>query len=394
MLLDSWIQTARSLAASDLHAEPGMPLTVRVRGQLRMVGAPLPATVLSQAVRELLSDDDEAVFRERQSLDFSRTVGGVRCRLHVLRSARGVGLAVRLLTSFQASLRKLNLHPDLAKLVQHRHGLILLSGPTGSGKSSTLAALIQEINTTECRHIITVESPIEYAFASQKSLIRQREVGRDTPSFEQALLDALRENPDVLMIGEMRDPETMRLVLNAAETGHLVLATVHSSSVGEALARMVSAFPADVQNGMAAQLADALVAVIGQRLTVRGPGERLVPELEILLATTAARATIRQGQFGKIQSVLESGGLDGCWTLARYRDWLDRRTDFYVPTDHETEPPAELPPVPAGERAPLPTRKPSQQPEHGKVPRGEAGVLVLDDEDDPMAIVRALERRS
>ena len=161
MLLDSWIQTARSLAASDLHAEPGMPLTVRVRGQLRMVGAPLPATVLSQAVRELLSDDDEAVFRERQSLDFSRTVGGVRCRLHVLRSARGVGLAVRLLTSFQASLRKLNLHPDLAKLVQHRHGLILLSGPTGSGKSSTLAALIQEINTTECRHIITVESPIE-----------------------------------------------------------------------------------------------------------------------------------------------------------------------------------------------------------------------------------------
>ncbi len=388
MLIDTWIQIARQQNASDLHVEPGMPLAVRVRGQLRMVGAPIAAATIAQGVRELLSDDDQAVFRERHSLDFSRTIGGLRCRVHVLRSARGVGLAVRLLTAFQASLRKLNLHPDLAKLVQHRHGLILISGPTGSGKSSTLAALIQEINTTESRHIVTVESPIEYALVSQKSLIRQREVGRDTPSFEQALVDAMRQNPDVLMVGEMRDPETMRLVLNAAETGHLVLATVHSSTVGEALARLVSAFAPDIQNGMAAQLADALVAVVGQRLVARGPGDRLVPELEILLANTAARATIRQGQFSKIQSVLESGGLDGCWTLSRYRDWLGRRTDFYVATDNETEPAADLPPPPARDRPPMPARA-----ANAPVPRGDAGVLVLDDEDDPLAIIRALEGR-
>ena len=388
MLIDTWIQIARQQNASDLHVEPGMPLAVRVRGQLRMVGAPIAAATIAQGVRELLSDDDQAVFRERHSLDFSRTIGGLRCRVHVLRSARGVGLAVRLLTAFQASLRKLNLHPDLAKLVQHRHGLILISGPTGSGKSSTLAALIQEINTTESRHIVTVESPIEYALVSQKSLIRQREVGRDTPSFEQALVDAMRQNPDVLMVGEMRDPETMRLVLNAAETGHLVLATVHSSTVGEALARLVSAFAPDIQNGMAAQLADALVAVVGQRLVARGPGDRLVPELEILLANTAARATIRQGQFSKIQSVLESGGLDGCWTLSRYRDWLGRRTDFYVATDNETEPAADLPPPPARDRPPMPARA-----ANAPGPRGDAGVLVLDDEDDPLAIIRALEGR-
>ncbi len=389
MLIDAWIQTAKTHNASDLHVEPGMPLAVRVRGQLRMIGAPVTAATIAEAVRELLTDEDQAVLRERHSLDFSRTVGGLRCRLHVLRSARGLGLAVRLLTSFQASLRKLNLHPDLAKLVQHRHGLILISGPTGSGKSSTLAALIQEINTTEARHIITVESPIEYALVSQKSLIRQREVGRDTPSFEQALVDAMRQNPDVLMVGEMRDPETMRLVLNAAETGHLVLATVHSATVGEAVARMVSAFPADIQTGMAAQLADALVAVIGQRLVARGVGDRLVPELEILLANTAARSTIRQGQFGKLQSVLESGGLDGCWTLARYRDWLTRRTDFYVPNDAEPEPAAELPPPPPRDRPPAPARATSVP-----VPRGDPNVLVLDDEDDPLAIIRALEGRS
>ncbi len=389
MLIDTWIQIARQQNASDLHVEPGMPLAVRVRGQLRMVGAPIAAATIAQGVRELLSDDDQAVFRERHSLDFSRTIGGLRCRVHVLRSARGVGLAVRLLTAFQASLRKLNLHPDLAKLVQHRHGLILISGPTGSGKSSTLAALIQEINTTESRHIVTVESPIEYALVSQKSLIRQREVGRDTPSFEQALVDAMRQNPDVLMVGEMRDPETMRLVLNAAETGHLVLATVHSSTVGEALARLVSAFAPDIQNGMAAQLADALVAVVGQRLVARGPGDRLVPELEILLANTAARATIRQGQFSKIQSVLESGGLDGCWTLSRYRDWLGRRTDFYVATDNETEPAADLPPPPARDRPPMPARA-----ANAPVPRGDAGVLVLDDEDDPLAIAELIAATS
>src|SRR5207253_230283 len=173
------------------------------------------------------------------------------------------------LSTFQATVEKLNLHPDLRKLVARDNGLILVSGPTGCGKSSTLAALIQEINLSEARHIVTIESPIEYSFRPRRAYIRQREVGRDTPSFEQALLDALREDPDVLMVGEMRDPETMRLTLNASETGHLVLATVHSSTCAEALQRVVSAFPAEIQSSVSSQLADCLVAVISQRLRFR-----------------------------------------------------------------------------------------------------------------------------
>src|SRR6185369_3779963 len=179
------------------------------------------------------------------------------------------------------------LHPDLQKLIGHPHGFILVSGPTGSGKTSTLAALIEEINTSEARHVITLESPIEYTFRARAAYIRQREVGRDTPSFEQGLLDALREDPDVLMVGEMREPETMRLTLNAAETGHLVLATVHSGTCAEALQRVVLAFPSDIQSNVAAQLADCLVAVICQRLRFRPDLNLRLPECEILRSTSS-----------------------------------------------------------------------------------------------------------
>ena len=236
MDLESLISQAASNGASDLHLESGLSPAMRVRGTLRMAGDAIPAQVLAEMARQLLGEEQWQFFLERRSFDFSKTIHGVRCRINVLQTSRGVGMAIRLLTSFQATVEKLNLHPDLKKLIKHTHGLILVSGPTGCGKSSTLAALIQEINLTETRHIITVESPIEYSFRPRRAYIRQREVGRDTPSFEQALLDALREDPDVLMVGEMREPETMRLTLNASETGHLVLATAHSSTCAEALA--------------------------------------------------------------------------------------------------------------------------------------------------------------
>src|SRR5205085_2264865 len=213
--------------------------------------------------------------------------------INILQTARGIGFAVRLLATFQATIEKLNLHPDLKKLVTPTNGLILVSGPTGCGKSSTLAALIQEINLTNTRHIVTIESPIEYTFRPRRAYIRQREVGRDTPSFEQALLDALREDPDVLMVGEMREPETMRLTLNASETGHLVLATVHSSTCAEALHRIVSAFPAEIQGSVCAQLADCLVAVISQRLIFRPDLNMRVPECEVLVGNHAVKNFIR-----------------------------------------------------------------------------------------------------
>jgi twitching motility protein PilT len=215
-----------------------------------------------------------------------------------MHTSRGVGFAIRLLASFQATIERLNLHPDLKKLVAPTTGLVLVSGATGSGKSSTLAALIQEVNLTESRHILTLESPIEHIFRPRRAYIRQREVGRDTPSFEQGLLDALREDPDVLMVGEMREPETMRLTLNAAETGHLVLATVHSGTCAEALQRIVLAFPSEIQNNVAAQLADSLVGVVCQRL----PPARLEyppPECEILRSTSPVKTFIRNRDFFK-----------------------------------------------------------------------------------------------
>ena len=194
-----------------------------------------------------------------------------------------------------------------------------------------MAALIQEINLTETRHIITVESPIEYTFRPRRAYIRQREVGRDTPSFEQALLDALREDPDVLMVGEMREPETMRLTLSASETGHLVLATVHSSTCAEAMQRVASAFPAEIQSAVCAQLADCLVAVISQRLRFREDLNIRVPECEILMATHAVKNFIRTREFFKIISALETGADHGMWTFQRYANWLDSRSNFFVP---------------------------------------------------------------
>ena len=338
MELDSMIESAAAKGASDLHLESGMPAAFRVRGALRVTGEPVAPRSLAEIARSLIGEEQWPVFLERRSFDMSRTIRGVRCRINIFQTARGVGLAIRLLSAFQATVEKLNLHPDLKKLVKHPHGLILVSGPTGCGKSSTMAALIQEINLTETQHIITVESPIEYSFRPRRAFIRQREVGRDTPSFEQALLDALREDPDVLMVGEMRDPETMRLTLSAAETGHLVLATVHSSTCAEALQRVASAFPAEIQSAVCSQLADCLVAVVSQRLRFREDLNIRVPECEILMATHAVKNFIRTREFFKIISALETGADHGMWSFQRYVKWLDSRTNFYVP-GQTAEPP-------------------------------------------------------
>ena len=342
MTLDSLITLAREQGASDLHLEPGFPPAVRVRGSLRTVGEPVPAGDLLGWAREIIGETPWQNFLERRSADLSRTMQGVRCRINIMQTARGIGFAIRLLSTFQATLEKLNLHPDLRKLVAHDNGLILVSGPTGCGKSSTLAALIQEINLTEARHIVTIESPIEYAFRPRRAYLRQREVGRDTPGFEQALLDALHEDPDVLMVGEMRESETMRLTLNAAETGHLVMATVHSSTCAEALQRVVAAFPSEIQGSVAAQLADCLVAVIAQRLRFRPDLNIRVPECEILIPTNPVKAHIRNRDFFKIISALETGAEQGLWTFARYCAWLEKRTNWYIPEQNPEPPDSEM----------------------------------------------------
>jgi len=354
----------------------------------------LPARTLLEWAKEIIGERDWPEFEERWSWDASQRVAGVRCRINVLRTSRGVGMAVRLLSSAQPTLRTLNLHPDLSRFITAEHGLVLVSGPTGSGKSSTLAALLQEINLREARHLLTIESPIEYDLIPRQSFIRQREVGRDTPSFRQALLDAVREDPDVLMVGELREPETMQLTLNAAETGHLVLATVHSGSVGEALQRIVAAFPSETQGAVTAQLADCLMGVVCQQLRYRDELKIRVPECEILAASSAVRAIVRQGQFFKLTSALESGGPEGCWTWARYREWLARRTEWYLPAKEEPEAdrsePMVAPPRPAVTRA---KPEPGSHVGHGKT--DEPGVLVISSpEEDLDSIVSEMERRA
>ncbi len=364
MNLRALVALAKTEGASDLHIEPGLAPVLRARSQLRSVGESIAPALSLEWARDLIGSEDWPHFEERRSFDLSKVIEGVRCRVNVLHTSRGVGFAIRLLPAFQPTVEALNLHPDLKKLVHHPHGLVLISGPTGCGKSTTLAALIQTINLSDARHIVTIENPIEFAFRPRRAFIRQREVGRDTPSFEQALLDSLREDPDVLMVGEMREPETMRLTLSAAETGHLVLATVHSSNCAEALQRVVGAFPAEIQNNVAAQLADCLIGVVSQRLVFR-PGLNIcVPECEVLMATHPIKNFIRNRDFFKIISSVETGAEHGMWTFQRYRSWLDKRTAFHLPlreteVDEEEEAAAPAISVPRLPVAPLPSVHPA-----------------------------------
>jgi len=342
MVFQEWIRRARALGASDLHAEADGPLIVRVRGKLQPLGAPSSEAELRQTGEELLGADAWAGFLSRGSADLSVELAGGRCRINFFRTVRGVALAVRLLTPSVADLRSCNLHPDVRRLIEPTTGLALISGPTGSGKSTTLAALVEELNATEARNVITLESPLEYVHTNRRSFIRQREIPTHSPSFEQAITDALRENPDVLVISEMRTPEIMRLTLNAAETGHLVLATMHSATCAEALTRICMSFPAEIQASIRAQLADCVVGVLCQRLDFLSNHRLRVPRCELLLGSTSVRGTIRAGTFSHLANVIQSGGEDGMWSFDRYGRWIEQRTDW-VGADE----PAAAPAVPS-----------------------------------------------
>ena len=338
MSFQEWIRRARALGASDLHAEADGPLIVRVRGRLQSLGETSSAADLQRTGEALLGPDGWAGFLSRGSADVSVEVAEARCRINLFRTVRGIALAVRLLTPSIQDLRSCNLHPDVRRLIEPTTGLVLISGPTGSGKSTTLAALIEEINATQARNIITLESPLEYVHTNRRSLIRQREIPTHSPSFEQAITDALRENPDVLVISEMRTPEVMRLTLNAAETGHLVLATMHSATCAEALTRVCMSFPADLQGSIRAQLADCLVGVLCQRLDFLSHRRMRVPHCELLLGNVGARGTIRAGTFSHLANVIQSGGEEGMWSFDRYGRWIEQRTDW---VDAESAPPLE-----------------------------------------------------
>jgi twitching motility protein PilT len=384
MDIASWIAKARALGASDLLLEAQTQIVARIRGELAVIGEEVRNDAVEAAAHALVGEHGWRQFVERFSVDHSLVVAGGRCRINVYRTLRGTALAIRLLGSAVGGLRAANLHPVLGKLVQAKTGLLIISGPTGSGKSTTLASLIEEINQTRACNIITLESPLEYLHANRRSFIRQREIPTHSPSYEQAIVDSLRESPDVLVIGEMRTPDVMRLTLNAAETGHLVLTTMHSSTCAEALTRLCMSFPSDLQGSVRAQVADSLVGVVCQRLDYLRTHNLLVPRCEILTAASGSRGTIRAGQFSQIPTVIQSGGDEGMWTFDRYERWIAQKDDWIVPTVERAMPSV------AHEPAHAPVRTPSM-PKSRKPPPTAEFDLDIDEDLDLHDIARRID---
>ena len=330
--LTALIRTGKDAGASDIHLQPDLPAAYRVSTGLVPSKKHMSREETLAIARLLMNERQWQEFLKKGSADLARDVDGVRCRFNIFETSRGVGLAIRVLASGVPTIQTLNLNPCLKDLCGIVNGLVLITGSTGTGKSTTVAALIEEIKQTESKHIITIYDPIKFEYKSFKSFVRQREIHRDTPSMEQGLLDSLREDPDVVVVGEMRDPETKRLTLNAAETGHLVFATMHSGGCIEALARIVSAFPSEIQSSVASQLGDALGAIVYQRLPYHKDFGIRIPEYEILRMTEAVKNDIRRGVYAQLKDAMQMGEASGMWTLDRYRQWVAFRTEWYIPS--------------------------------------------------------------
>jgi twitching motility protein PilT len=315
-LLDGYVSSAAALRASDLHLADGEPPCVRVDGRLHRLD--LAAGVDVVATLALGETDRERVSRG-ESIDLGRDVAGVgRVRIHVFLTSDGIAAAVRLLPRAVPSLASLHLPLPIDDLAELPAGLVLVCGATGAGKSTTLAALAQEALRRRSIVLATLEDPIEFALSPpETSLVRRRQVGRDVRDFAAGLRDALREDPDVLLLGEMRDAETIGLALTAAETGHLVLSSLHSRSAASAIERIVDSYPAAAQGQIRSQLADSLRAVVVQRLLPRARGEGRVLAIEVLRVNHAVAALIREGKTAQVASTLQSGRREGMLSLER-----------------------------------------------------------------------------
>ncbi len=303
--------------ASDLLLSAGAPPMLRVDGALvRAADEPLGADELAGMVDELLSAGQRAALDERGAVDFS--LGWERhgrLRGNAFRQRGSVALALRAIPHAIPGLAELGLPPAVARLVELPHGLILVTGPAGSGKSTTQAAMIDALNRSRALHVITIEDPIEYLHHHQRCLIEQREVGVDTPSFAEALRSVLREDPDVLLVGEMRDLETISTALTAAETGHLVFATLHTQDAPQSVDRIIDVFPSHQQQQIRVQLAAALQGVVTQQLVPTVAGTGRVVACEVLVVTAAVRNLIREGKTHQIYSSMQAGGRYGMQTM-------------------------------------------------------------------------------
>ena len=303
--------------ASDLHLSAGMPPMIRVHGDVRRIN--LPAMEHKQVhamLYEVMNDGLRKVYEEHLEVDFSFEIPGLaRFRVNAFNQDRGAAAVLRTIPSTILSLEALNAPKIFGDLALKPRGLVLVTGPTGSGKSTTLAAMVNHVNENEYAHILTVEDPIEFVHESKKGLINQREVGTHTHSFAAALRSALREDPDVILVGELRDLDTIRLALSAAETGHLVLGTLHTVSAAKTIDRIVDVFPGDEKEMVRAMLSESLQAVISQTLIKTKDGNGRVAAHEIMLGTPAIRNLIREAKVAQMYSAIQTGSSVGMQTL-------------------------------------------------------------------------------
>ncbi|OJT36929.1 type IV pilus twitching motility protein PilT [Serratia plymuthica] len=326
MDIDEFVALSVKHNASDLHLCAGHQPMLRIDGELQpLEGAEiLTQERMHQLCGTLLQPPQRQLLQQHGQLDLALTLAGdIRLRANFFLQSLGISIALRLIAGHCPTLAALAAPAIVPALLRREDGLILVTGATGSGKSTTLAAMIDDINQHQRRHVITLEDPIEFMHHSRNSLIQQRELGRDSHSFDEALRAALREDPDVILLGELRDTTTIRLALTAAETGHLVLATLHTRSAPQAVDRLVDVFPAEEKPYVRAQLAASLQAVIAQKLLSR-PGGGRVAIFEVLTATAAVSSMIREGKTHQLASVLQTGAQSGMQT---FEQGLQQRID-------------------------------------------------------------------
>ena len=313
--------------ASDLHLSAGLPPMIRVHGDVRKINVPaMDHTQVHDMVYDIMNDGQRKVYEETLECDFSFEIPNLaRFRVNAFNHNRGSGAVFRTIPSKILTLEQLNCPPIFKEIANTPRGIVLVTGPTGSGKSTTLAAMVDYVNENEMGHILTVEDPIEFVHQSKKCLINQREVGPHTLSFQNALRSALREDPDVILVGEMRDLETIRLALSAAETGHLVFGTLHTSSAAKTVDRIVDVFPAAEKEMVRSMLSESLRAVISQTLCKTKDEQGRVAAHEIMIGTPAIRNLIRENKVAQMYSAIQTGQNIGMQTLDQNLQDLVRR---------------------------------------------------------------------
>jgi len=315
--IDELLELVVQYDASDLHLCSGLPPVLRIDGELKQTRyEALDPTISQRMMYDILADEQIQRFETELELDCSYALRNVaRFRVNVYRDRGTVAGALRLIPRKIPSIRDLGLPAVFERIASRPRGLFLVTGPTGSGKSTTLASVINDINIQRAEHIITIEDPIEYLHDHKKSVINQRELGQDTHGFNNALRSALREDPDVLLVGEMRDLETIKLAITCAETGHLVMGTLHTNSAAESVDRMIDVFPADEQEQIRVQLANNLVAIASQQLLPRAGQPGRVAAIEVMVATSAIRNLVRENKAHQITSIIQTSGGEGMQTM-------------------------------------------------------------------------------